>query len=719
MRHIALGLARLFGSVAVVALSLAAARPVLAQTAAAGPASGGDPGVGAVVVTAARREMNVQKVPSQISVLTGRQLTVAGVNSTQDLQTQTPGLVISANSIQGEAYIRGIGTDIASIAADPSVAILVDGVYMPRLSTALQDLYDVERVEIVKGPQGTLYGRNATGGVINIISQPPSDVFTAQADALFGNYDQQRYRFNVSGPLGDGVTARLSVLRDSNDGYVYDLYTGQRLDKTDDTAVRATVRYNPAGPLDITLSGNYSDDGGSPNTVTRVLSNDAPALFFGGTVAPNPYDTYSNSPDSSKNVQGGGLAKIIYDFPLAKVTSLSAINTSRATVALDDDGTQADFLNTDAAQNSTSYSEDLQLTSHPGGRLDWIGGFYYLHEDANSDYLVTAPIAGLSINPIATEKTDAYAVYGEGTLHLGDKVQLTAGLRYSDEHKDTSLVEYMNGAEAGSFVGGRSWDAYTPKFSVQVFPTESLMLYASVTRGFKSGGFNSTALQNPQAFDPEYVWSYEGGFKSTFFDHRLLFNADAFYYDYTNLQVNVFNSSSVVTIENAARATIEGLELEGQLIPVRGLTLSAQAAFLDPKYGQYISANPDNPAVGPINLSGNTMERAPKFSSTISAEYAAELGATGTLTGRVEYAYRSRVFFSPYDLIGVSQSGYGLWNARLTYAPQGDRWHVALFAKNIGNVVYYQEVDRAAGLSGTVGYLGTPRTFGIEIGARY
>ncbi len=704
----------MLASTAVLAVAVATPNAFAAQTG----ATPTEATVATIVVTAERRAENLQRAPIAVANFSGAQLSAAGVDTTTDLQLHTPGLVISSNTIQSEVYIRGIGTDIASIAADPSVAFLMDGVYLPRLSSAMQDLYDIDRVEVIKGPQGTLYGRNATGGVVNIISELPSDRFSVKADALYGNYDQQRYRLTVSGPLGSDFSARVSLLRHSDDGFVKDLFTGSRLDKLDDWAGRATLRYRH-GPLDVILSADVSSEGGSPNTVARVISGDAPVVLFGGKVAADPYQTYINSPSKTANVDAGASAKVIYDLGGMTLTSLTAFRQSHVHIKFDSDATQVDFVNLSAGEVSKSYSEDLQLTSEPSKSLDWIAGLYLYREDADSNYTVNLPLFGLNINPVATERTNAIAVYGQGTYHLGDKFRLTAGLRYSDEKKDATLNDLSSGVSVGTFAGSKSWSAFTPKFGVEYLPTEQVTLYATVTRGFKSGGFNSTALQTPQGFNPEYVWSYEAGLKSTLLDNHLRFNADGFYYDYSNLQVNVFNSSSIVTVENAARATIKGLEFETEAVPIRGFTLAANVTLLDAKYGQYISVNPDNPGVGPVNLDGNTMVRAPKFSAGVSGEYAAPIGELGTLTSRVEYFYRSRIFYSPYDLPGVSQAGFGEWNARLAFVPKDKPWHVAAFIKNIGNTLYYQEEARTAGLTGTIGWVGDPRTYGLEVGVSY
>lgn len=673
-------------------------------------------GIETVTVTASKRTTDLQSTPMAISVLSGDQLDAQQINTTNDLQLHVPGFVMSTNVIQGEAYIRGIGTDISSISADPSVAFMIDGVYLPRLSTSLQDLYDVERVEVLKGPQGTLYGRDATGGVVNIITKLPSDTLEADADALFGNYGEQRYRVSVSGPLSDGVAARISAVRHVRDGYVDNLELGGTVDPQDTWAARGSIEIQPGHGIDIVLSADYSNDRGAPSSAVYVLSNDAPALFFGGTVTSNPYKIYENLQNKIRNEQGGVSGKLTWDLGDVVFSSLTAYRDSQYNLLLDLDGTEVNwFIHDPDTQSSNTVSQEFQLASKSGGNLDWLAGFYFFHENADSNYNLFLPLFSVNVNPVGTNITNAYAVYGEGTYHVTEKFSLTAGLRYSDEQKSATVVSQSYGVPLASFSGSKSWNAVTPKFGAQYQLDSSVMLYASATRGFKSGGFNSTAIQTPQDFDPEYVWSYEAGMKSTLMDGKLLFNVDGFYYDYTDLQVNKYDAVNIVTLENAAKATIKGLEVEAAFKPIRQLTLSANLSFLDPTYDQFTSVDPDNGAAGPIDLSGNQLVRAPKFTANLSAQYSEEIASLGTLTGRTSYFYRSRIYFTPFNSPGVSQEGFGLWNASLQFDTEDGRWSVTGYINNIGNKLYYQEMARSASIVGTIGWPGVPRTFGASI----
>lgn len=673
-------------------------------------------GVETVTVTASKRETNLQKTPLAIDVLNGAQLDAAQVNTSSDLQLQVPSFVMSTNVIQGEAYIRGIGTDISSIAADPSVAFMIDGVYLPRLSTSLQDLYDVARIEVVKGPQGTLYGRNATGGVINIITKLPSDTFGLDADVLYGNYNDQRYRVAVTGPIGDMVSGRISLIHHTRDGYVKNVFLGGTVDPLDTWAGRGSLRIRPSENVDIVLSGDYSSDRGAPASAVRVLSADAPALFFGGTVTNDPYKVNENLRNKVNNDQYGFSGRLTWYRGGSTFKSITAYRHSKYKLILDLDGTQANwFIHDPDLQSSSTFSQEFQLASNTQGPLDWLVGAYYFNENASSNYNLFLPLFTVNVNPVATNQTNAYAVYGEATYHLTKELSATVGLRYSDEHKKTTVLSNSYGVTYGSFAGSKSWGALTPKFGIQYNATDDIMLYASATRGFKSGGFNSTAIQTPQSFSPEFVWSYEIGAKTTLWDGKAILDADAFYYDYSNLQVNKYDAVNIVTLENAARATIKGFEVEAEVRPIDALTLTANVSVLDATYDKFDTVNPDNPGPGPISLKGNTLVRAPKFTANVSAEYEIPVGVWGTLTARTNYYYRSRMYFTPFDDPSVAQNGFGLWNASLQFDNDDGRWSVSAYVNNITDQLYYQEKARSATIVGTIGWPGTPRTFGAVV----
>lgn len=703
-------------------LALLAGTAVLAAAQAASAAESTEPDHGTVegiVVTAQRYESVLEKTPIAIAVLGDKALEAANIDSSMDLSLAVPGFVMTSNIVQGQAYLRGIGTDIASIAADPSVAFILDGVYLPRLSTAQQDLFDVQRVEVVKGPQGTLYGRNATGGVVAITSKAPSSTFEGSADAMIGDYAQRRFRATVSGPLSDGVGARVSVLRRSRDGFVYDPIGRRSIDNVSDWAGRASLSARLGDDGKLVLSADTTRSRGAPASAVRIISATAPALGFGGTVLADRYQVNQNFPNKVSNDQSGVSAKLDWNFGGVEVNSITAYRESKFTLVLDLDGTQANwFTHNPDRQKSKTFSQEFQASGKTD-RLQWLAGAYFFSEDASASYNLFLPLAGVNQRPEATNETRAYAAFTQGTYSLTDRLKATAGLRYSYEKKDTTVDLFFNGARLGSFAGGKSWDAFTPKFGLEFQANDDTLVYGSITRGFKSGGFNSTAIQNPQDFRPEYVWAYEAGLKSVLADGRARIGLTAFYYDYTDLQVNKYDAVNIVTLENAANAKIKGFEAEIAAKPTERWNITAALTLLDAKYDNFTSVDPDNGAAGPISLKGNQLVRTPKTSASITTDYTFDVGSALQLTVRGSYAYRSRVYFTPFNTAEVSQKAFGVANASVDLQPHDGAWRASVFVKNLGKSFYYQEIARSRSIVGTIGWPGDPRTYGVEVGVSF
>lgn len=691
-----------------------------AQTPPSGASRAG-PVIEEITVTAEKREASSQTVPIAITAMTGADLDRAGVQSTYDLQFSVPTLVISTNTTFAQAYIRGVGTDIASIGSDPSVAVNIDGVYVARPSAAFQEFYDVARVEVLKGPQGTLYGRNATGGVINIISELPSNSAEVKADVMAGNYGHIRLRSSVSGPLiEERLSGRLSLLFNDHKGFTKNLFDGKRVDDQHVWGGKSAFALSPSDTVKIMLAADYGSENDSRGDAIKVLSNDAPAAIFGGTVPSDPREVLLDLRPKMDMKNYGASATVQWEMPNVALTSISAYRGSKFNLVLDVDGTQLSFFHHNPdEENSDTYSQELRLESADGGPFEWVVGLYGFREDASAFYNLQLPLAGLTIRPDADNRTDAYAVFGQSTYHFSDQFAVTAGLRYSDEKKRHNLVNFINGAAAGVSNDKATFDAFTPKFGLEYSPNDSTLIYASATRGFKSGGFNSTAIQAPQSFKPEFVWNYEAGLKTTTLDGRLRSNFAAFYYDYSNLQVNKFDGN-IVTLTNAAKATIKGLEADVTALPAEGLEISIGLSYLNAKYDRFVTDDPDRPLLGPVNLEGNRLVRSPRFSFNGAIQYSRQIGDIGVFTGRIAYQYRGKYFFTPYNDPSVAESGYGLVNSTIDYSPSEDSpWKAGAYVENIGNKVYYQNMLRSGFLVGTVGFLGAPRTYGVHFSYEY
>ncbi|HEY0943357.1 MAG TPA: TonB-dependent receptor [Steroidobacter sp.] len=688
-------------------------------------------GLEEVIVTAERREASLQEVPLAITAFSANDLDRSGLQSTVDLQYRTPGLVFTTNAALGQPYIRGIGTDIVNVGTDPSVAVHVDGIYQTRATASIQELFDVERVEIVKGPQGTLYGRNATGGAINAINREPQHEFEAAMDVLYGNYDKRRIRGMVNAPLvQDRVALRVAGFATQRDGYSRDVFKGQEIDDEDMWAARAKLALELADDVHLGLGVDHMKEDSRRNLASKLNPNlPSPARdVFGAVISQDPRIVAYNDEHYLRLEHTLVSAKLEWKLGDVKLTSLTGYTEAKNRVKLDIDSTEVAFTRDIEDEDVRALSQELQLTGE-NGALQWLLGAFYLHEKAEQHLRIFFTPFDADTDYPVENKVDAYALFAQGTYAFSDAVRLTAGLRYSTEEKKAvfrNVVTDPFGVLTGEPGGGvfeselrprDDWSAWTPKIGIDWDVADDVMLYAAATKGFKSGGFNLTGAG--EQFDPEYIWSYEVGVKSTLLDRRLRLNAAAFYYDYSDLQVNRFNEATggaTTSVTNAASARVNGLELEVNALLAEGLDLDLGVALLDAEYRNFRSANPDgeNPFVEE-DLSGNTLPRSPKAVVSAGLQYSQPLGST-VLTLRGEGRRQSQVWFDQFNSPGVEQDAYTLWNAFVTLRDADDRWRVQLYGRNLSDELYRQSVIRATSILGTIEFWGAPRTYGIELG---
>lgn len=674
-----------------------------------------------VSASAERRPQSLQETPMSVTAISGEELDSSGIGNSVDLQLRVPELVVSTNTAFGHPYLRGVGTDITGIGADPSIAFYMDDVYQPRAVDAIQDLYDVERVEILKGPQGTLYGRNATGGAIHFRSKPPERGTSVWGDLLYGEYNEVRTRAGFNLPLMDGrAYTRIAFLRKRRDGFT-DNPIGDDLDDADLWSTRAQLLLLPSDRVEILLGGDYSDENSSRNIAPKVDTR-YPSVsvdVLGASVPSDPRTVKLNYHTSANVTKWGLSSRIAVDLGEAVLRSVTAYRYSELDEGIDIDGTEVDFARNDPDEESKAYSQEIELTSKGGGELEWLLGGYYFWEDATQDYRIGLPMVPLLIQPSAKNETTAYAAFGQISRRLSSKLRATVGLRYSYEDKDHSIDSSTNGLPTASSDGSDDWDAWTPRFVVQYVFNENMMLYASASRGFKSGGFNSNAIQTPQDFDPEFIWSYELGLKSMLFDDRLRVNLVGFWYDYDDLQV-VRWDGSVATVLNAAEARGRGFEAEIVTRPLQGFQTRTSLSLLDAEFTDFSTSNPDASDPDALqDLSGNTLPRAPEVAFYGAAHYTRRIANYGYATLLGEYTYKSKIYFDAFNAKGVSQNPYEIWNARLSFESADGRWHAALFGKNLTDEVYKNNVVRNSALIGTLQLFGPPRTFGVEAGMRF
>ena len=695
-----------------------------------------------IVVTAERRAVSMQDTAISITAFTGEQLARAGIETSEQLTGFTPGLNIQRDVI-GKVVMRGIGTENFTVAGDPGVAVSIDGAYLSRSNVAIFDLYDLDRVEVLRGPQGTLYGRNATGGAINFITEKPTQELAGYISAEYGNYDKIRVEGAVSGPLGEHVSARLSGLTHHRDGFTDNVFPGigaglDELDDKDLWALRGQLEFRPSETLSILVSvDNYEDD--SIASPYKYIAD--PLIYFGGAPFPNPLqsDLFTVSqgyeldtpgfpdwraPSPGQASQTGASGTITWDVtPGLTVKSISAWRDIGFEWLNDGDGIEAYLVNYWQDDSSELFTQEVQLLSDTGGRLSWIIGGYFLTEDSDSRIGIPLPLgAGLPLAVLieGSTETDAYAVFGEASYNVFERLKATAGLRYSYEEKSADYVDDRTslGAPApGVIDDSDSWSAFTPKFGLDYFINDDIMLYGSVTWGFKSGGFNMLAIQ--PSYNEEEVISYEVGFKSRFNQDRTQLNASAFYYDYEDLQVGKVVELNA-TIENAAQATIYGAEIELDTLLTEQFRVSAGVSILETEYDSFITEDKDLFGAPSVSLKGNELPRAPNFTSSVSAQYILPLGAMGELEAWFNWQHTGSQYFTPFNRASFKQDSYDLINARISYKAT-ENWEISVYGQNLSDEEYFTNALESGvptpGVDRVVPqfFVGAPRTYGVRI----
>ncbi len=673
-------------------------------------AAGGESGSGRslfdeIVVTAEKRESNLQDTPLSVSALSGEVMANIGIRTIEDFQFFVPGITVTNDSM-AIVNIRGIGTSAFGVATDPSVTVYVDGIYQPRPTTGYQDMFDIERVELLRGPQGVLFGRNSTGGTLNIVSKEPSDEFEGVLGVTFGNLDKRTFSGTMSGSLSDKVRGRLTLLKNDRDGIYTDIVTGDEYQDQDTFAGRATLAYDVTDNFELVLRGDFNieRETGFP-AVRATYAQDI--IDAGATIPTGDLEVaFDTKPVSDTDVWGVSAAATWTGESLG-LKSFTAYRESDVNQVIDADGTDLFIFDIGFREDSKSFSQELQLFNVNPGRLEWIAGLFFLNEDGvgGIDLLFQDPQILIPESNI----TNAYAAFGQGAFSITDRLRVTAGIRYSYEKKEYNFSTSVNGTEVDSGSPTADFDAWTPRFALDYDVADNVLAYASATRGFKSGGFQ---LGDAGAFEPEFLWSYEAGVKSALFDQRLRANFGVFYYDYTNLQVVEF-VGGVATTSNAGQATVKGVEAEFVARVTDGLDLNATVAYLDAEYDVFFEGGED--------FSGNRLANAPDWSYSLGAQYTVDLGNAGEIMLRGDFAWRDTVDFKRNNLPQFRSDTYSLVNARVSYISPNELWELSVYGTNLTDNRYatYITVGRnAAGeadLSVPVTVLGSPRQYGVQL----
>jgi len=692
-----------------------------------------------IVVTAQKRPEKLQDVPITIEAFDAARLANSGIDTVNDLATVVPGLVYTDVTGYGLPYLRGIGTTATGPGYENPVATYVDGVYYAAQGADAFAFNNIASVEVDKGPQGTLFGRNATGGAIQINTLDPTQAFSGKADVGYANYDTATLRAYVTGGLSANLAANLAVnYADQGSGYGVNLANGAAVDKTDNLGLRSKLLYSFDEDSSLMVILDYN----------RLAYIPTLAPFPGTTpqfdppVSSNPRDVYGSPQPYGRNTQYGVSTTLVSDLGFAKFTSTTAFRTTFVDSLFDSTLTALPgtlfFIQGDEPHRQAS--QEFQLASQKGGVLDWVGGAYLFWERSgyNDPTLIggssfAVPEQGIPSGIVQNldYKTYSAALYGQSTYHVTSATAVTVGLRYTNEYRNDVFTQTLPDFDSTTVAAGdRAFNNLSWRLALEHNLSPDTMIYVSDNRGFKSGGYS-----NGSPFLPERLDDYELGAKQEWLDRRLRVNAAAFFYDYKNIQTVTYPQGQEDII-NGADAHLYGLDLDAQASLTGELKLSAGLELLHSKYESFPDAPisvpiaviaPGSSAYGdgfysagttyttrPGGAAGNELPKAPKVSGDLSADYTTAL-SIGKLAANLTYAYEGSYYAEADNRL--KQASYGVLNAFVSFGKIDDDLVLKVWGKNLTNKLYAAFI--ASQTNGDFAEWAPPRTYGVTISKKF
>ena len=717
---------------------LVIASPVLAQATPAAPADT----VQDIVVTATRSAVSLSKIAASVSAISADQIGAGGIKDIGSLALAIPNLSVGDQFGVNRTFIRGIGLTSIDLGADGAVAFLQDGVLIARPAAQLTGFYDVERVEVLRGPQGTLYGRGATAGAINLITKKPTEELSGYARASYGHYNAVVLEGGVGGALvGDKVLARVSGKYDRRDGYGKNLFTGSDVDNRDAYAIRGSLLFKASDDLDLLISADHFNEKDNnyafhyfgptvarENALGSILGGDTIVTRAAKLGIPVNYrDIYSDQ-EALNRRHGTSVTGTLEWRP--GDWNIKSITGYRDFTRFNRDDLDASnvwmFGQNNYDEKSTTFSQEF-IGTMKGDNFDLLVGASYFHETLDGS--VQVPLINLGLLFGAPANTfnsqnylqsgrvtiNAYGVYAQGSYSVTDKLKLTAGARYSyEKRRGVGSFEFLGVTPTDKEKG---WGAVTPTFSINYQANDQTLLYASVTRGFKSGVINVGSKND--VINPEYAWGYEAGIKTSGLDGRVAGSLAAFYIDYSDLQVGFVGADSVVTTVNAASARNYGLELEVRTKPVANWNFDLFATYLNAKYKDFVTGD-YRQGFKLVNLAGNRLSNAPEFSFRASTDYTIPIG-DASINLRADVNWQDRVFFTEFNNADATQAAFTTINAGVKYTSANGMWTVDAWGRNLANkfIISNNIITAPLYSSIRVGSLAPPRTYGVTLGMNF
>lgn len=710
------------------------------ETAPAEQSAGSADQVAEIIVTAQRREQNLQDVPASVTAFDSASLEAQSVLNLTDLNSKVPNVVLApvgAYPYASAFFIRGLGFADVESTFEPSVGVEMNGVYLARNSGALQDFFDIESVEILRGPQGTLYGRNTIGGVVSVRTKRPGDTFAGEGQLTFGDRGRVEARAALETPLGDNLAVRASMLYKTYNGYNYNATTGEKVGDNEVWSGRLTLVARPSDNLEATLVADFDRERGSgaafrnaslPGDVYYNFSPDTgtptPAVPAGNSDPTDPYTIYSDTPLFADLDTWGLAFSLDWAVGGAKITAVTGYREFKDRVQSDYDASALPFFSALRDQKHEQFSQEIRIASDGKSRLDYVLGAFFMHQSYDITNAQSGLIyGGATVPQIASQSNTAWAGFGQLDFHATDALTLTAGGRYSYERKRFTNQPLFYPT---SMTYRDNWDNFSPKLGISYQVDPDVLAYVTWSKGFRSGGFNGRAASFTSAgpYDAETVSSFEGGLKTELFDRRVRFNIAAFSSTYTDMQVGTQGLTSGGVYEsivtNAGKGRIDGVESELQWVLGGGFSINANAAYLDARFKENFTDLTSDGVDNPTDNSDLPFAYAPKWSGSLGLFYDADVGI-GKLNGSVNAVYMDDLYTSGGAANRTSDVQLRPSNVLVdaTLGLQSEQgWRIGVWVKNAFDKTV---INNTFGL-GPLGFLriySPPRTFGVDLGYKF
>ncbi len=684
-----------------------------------------------IIVTARKREESVQDVPIAISVIGAQQIQDMNLGNIDDIAGILPNVVNSGGGQGADTFsIRGLSTTSNNPGFETGIGMYIDEVYIGRQFAFVTPIFDLQRIEVLRGPQGTLFGRNTIGGAISLTTLAPTETFTASAQVTAGDYNLLEGGFRVSGPIGGSdALGSFSVQATERDGYLEDFATGADYNNQSSISSRGNIVFEPSSALRVSAAVDFFED----ENVDALMDIRGGALAVLDPYPVSDRQIGANFESFGRRSALGGMVRVDAELGWTDFVSITALRAHRTKGLLDQDFSLADISFTGRTENQEQFSQEFRLQSSAGSMLNYVVGAYYFHEELDS--ITTANLgvdvlgAAETAYTTANVNSDSVALFGNVEFNLSDRVTIGGGLRYTEEDKDLDFAQTLSpGAALLPFLGiaidvaplvnTASEGEWSGNAYLNYRPSDNILAYASYSRGYKAGGFNATVIGTTPtdlSFTAEFVNSYELGLKTSWMNDRVRLNFAAFHIEYTDKQEQSLIGTTFI-VNNAASAESDGFEVELFARPTDHLTIIGGVGYTDAQYGTYLGCSVDGLG-DPVHCSGNDLQNAPPWTASLAARYEQPISASliGFIGGDV--SYRDDAFVSSLNDPNYLHQSRTIVNAQIGLEDEAGRWRLTLWGKNVFDEDAEELSFDFLGTDYTV--LVDPRTFGLELGVSF